>query len=123
MTTRTAAGTVEILRDRVYPFNPDDPAGEGAMVTVSPGAYPLHFDGTAYWWSMTGRVTDPGGFKSLGDGVFILKSDDPSGPEVSFTSKRFIPEAFADLLAEDGFTEGHPEQRLRVVLHDAAVQS
>lgn len=110
-------GAIEILRLRVYPLDPaatDD--GNRTTVCVSPGIYPVYRDFEAYYWLMTGQINNRG-FHKLGDGLFsIVEGDDPAGPLVTFPSPRFGPAALAELLTEDGFTEGHPEQRCRVLL-------
>lgn len=117
-TEHEQVGTIEILRMRVYPL--DAVAVEArnkTTVCVQPGTYPIFRDVEAYYWLMTGQV-DNRGFHKLGDGLFsMVDGDEPAGPEVTFPSMRFGPEQLADLLTEDGFTEGHPEQRCRVSLN------
>lgn len=104
-------GTIEILRQRVYPLN----AESRDEVVVEPGVFNLYRDGGVTFWVMSGRINER--FENLGGGMFLLHNGDrPSGRKVKFTSKRFTPDEWTDLLTEPGFTEGHPEQRLRVTL-------
>jgi hypothetical protein len=108
-------GTVEILKARVYPLDPemnDQPLATTVVVDV--GTYPLYRHIDAYYWMMTGRINSRG-FTKMGDGLFAINDGDaPAGPEVTFPSPRFGPEQWADFIAEPVCTEGHPAQRLRV---------
>ena len=114
----TRIGTVEILRPRVYPLIPGTPGGQSMV--VEPGTYDLFREGDETFWIMSGRKNrrvEPT-IENWGGGMFAARGggDVPTGPAVTFSSARFSPEAWADLLAEPNFTEGHPEQRLRVTL-------
>jgi hypothetical protein len=114
-------GYVEILRTRVYPL--DAALGYDSAATtvvVAPGVYPLWRDGISHFWMMTGHVNS-GRMHRLGDGIFsMMSADEAGGPEVTFPSKVFGPDEWADFLAEPTCTEGHPEQRLRVRQHEDA---
>lgn len=110
-------GTVEVLRTRVYPLDPEmgrEPLA--TTVVVEPGTYPVYRDFDAYYWMMTGRINARGSTK-IGDGLFsMLNRDEASGPEVTFPSRRYGPDEWTDFIAEPTCTEGHPEQRLRFVV-------
>lgn len=115
-------GTIEILRLRVYSLDSECHCETSSSVVVQPGQYDLYRDCDMTFWMMSGRL-NLRGFQRLGDGLFAMHYGDvESEIEVTFPSKRFGPDEWASLLAEDGFTEGHPEQRLRVLL-DAEVSS
>ncbi len=69
---------------------------------------------------MTGRVNTRGFFK-LGDGIFSMNSfDAASDIEVMFPSKRYGPNEFEEFIQEPVCTEGHPEQRMRIVVDHLA---
>ncbi len=112
-------GTVEVLKVRVYPL--DAETGRNPLATevvVQPGTYPLYRDFDACYWMMTGRINGRGPVK-IGDGMFMMTgSDEASGPEVTFPSQRFGPEQWADFTAEPTCTEGHPGQRLRILVNE-----
>lgn len=115
-------GTMEILRLRVYKLDSECHCETASTVVVQPGRYELYREYDMTFWMMTGRI-NLRGFQRLGDGLFAMHYGDvESEIEVTFPSKRFDPNEWASLLAEDGFTEGHPEQRMRVRL-DAEVSS
>lgn len=111
-------GTIEILRQRIYPLVAG--ADNGQSVIVEPGTFDLYRDGDETFWIMSGRRNRPvkPTLENLGGGMFLGRGggDVPTGPQVSFSSKRFSPGEWADLLTEPNFTEGHAEQRLRVTL-------
>jgi hypothetical protein len=117
-------GTVEVLRTRVYPLDPEmghEPLA--TTVVVEPGVYPLHRDLDAYYWMMTGHLNARGSTK-IGDGLFTMANwDEASGPEVTFPSRRYGPDQWADFLAEDTCTEGHPQQRLRISIDESVEMS
>jgi hypothetical protein len=103
-------GTVELLRTRVYPL---DPEGGNTSVVVEPEVFPLYRVGDAYYWVMTGRRNS--NWLKFGDGLFASNPGDRGdGPPLTFPSPTFGPEEWAALLDEPAFTEGHPEQRLWV---------
>ncbi len=107
-------GQIQILRRRVYPQDPLRP--NGPEVIVKPGRYPLFRDSSATFWVMRGRL-NAGGVQDLGGGMFSVRPGDwPSEVEVECSSKRFGPEAWADLLPSPAFTAGAAAQRLRVLL-------
>jgi len=115
-------GAVEVLAGRVYPLDHeimDHPAA--TWIYVGPGTYPLYRDCDAHFWMMTGHVNrrTP---RKIGDGTFVASgSDGPTDtPEVTFPSARFGPEQWADLLIGPTCTEGHPSQRLRILLGEEA---
>ena len=112
------AGTVEILRERVYKL--DANAGDhvlAATVWVEPGVYPLYRKVDAYCWLMTGRINERE--EKIGDGLFKMHNgDNPTGLEVQFPSKVFGAEQLAELMAEPCCQPG-PEQRLRFTITEA----
>lgn len=116
----TQIGIVEVLRTRSYPL--DASVDGGAEVLVEPGTFPVYREGTSILWIMTGRL-NLGGVVSMGDGLVVMTPGDVlSDLGVTFPSRRFGDEQFADLLAEPTCTEGHSAQRLRFSL-DVAVSS
>ena len=114
----TRIGSVAILKPRVYPLDAECHCDSGSSVYIEPGEYPLYNDGMTTWWVMYGQLNQGGGGAwRLGDGMFGLRDGDvQSGIEVTFPSQRYGPDEWTKLLAEDIFTDGHPEQRIRVVL-------
>ncbi len=108
-------GTVEVLKARIYPLDPE--MGDEQLATtvfVDVGVYPLYQHIDAYYWMMTGRINSRG-FTKMGDGLFAMSDGDaPAGPEVTFPSPRFGPEQWANFTAEPVCVEGHPDQRLRI---------
>lgn len=116
MSAPTRIGTVEILRARTYSLDAESHDDTRSTVIVEPGTFDLFSDGMTTFWMMRGQI-NKGGISRLGDGMFSMRAGDvPSGIEVVFPSKRFGPDEWAELLTEPNFTEGHPEQRLRVTL-------
>ena len=109
-------GTVEILRERVYPLDPntgDSPVA--STVVVAPGVYPLWRVADATYWMMSGHLNS-GGFDKIGDGLFVMRAGDGAdGPQVTFPSRRFGPDEWAAFLADPSCVEGDPEQRLRIL--------
>lgn len=108
-------GTVEIMRFRVYPIDPNaqhDPLG--TTVCVEPGVYPLYRRFDAYCWIMTGQINERQA--KLGDGLYeISQGDKPTGLEVQFPSRTYGPDEFADLLDSPVVKEGE-SQRLRILV-------
>lgn len=112
-------GTVEVLRLRVYPLDPESRDDLRTTVLVQPGSYDVYSDGFTTFWMMTGQINRRG-FERMGDGLFAaVTGDAPSGVEVRFPSSRFGPDEWAAFLAEPTCTEGHPDQRLRFSLVEA----
>ncbi len=113
-------GHGEILKLRVYPQDPANPAGP--EVIVKPGKYPLYRDGADTFWLMHGRVNAPvADIQALGGGTFAVRQgDQPTKVKAEFPSKRFGSDAWADLLASPEFTEGDEAQRLRVSILEGA---
>jgi hypothetical protein len=106
-------GTVEILRVRIYPVDPEQDVADilATSAVVDPGEYPVYREGDTTYWMMTGKVNKRG-FERLGDGMFAINGhDEASDTEVTFPSKRLGPDEFADLLADAVCVDG-PEQRL-----------
>jgi len=96
-------GTVEILVARVYPL--DAEMGHEQLATtvfVKSGVYPLYRIFDTRYWMMTGNVNSRG-FTRFGDGMFGVREYDApdDGPEVIFPSRRFGPDEWRDLLADD----------------------
>jgi hypothetical protein len=82
------------------------------MVFVEPNLYPVFNDGFATFWLLVGHINRRS--LRLGDGLAEIRgSDEPSDIPVTFTSKRFGPQEFADFLKEGVCTEGSPEYRLK----------
>jgi hypothetical protein len=116
MSTPTRIGTVEILRQRIYSLDAESHDDTRSTVIVEPGTFDLFSNGLTTWWMMRGQLNERGPWR-LGDGMFSMGGGDRlSGIEVVFPSKRFGPDEWAELLAETTFTEGHPDQRVRVML-------
>ena len=90
-------------------------------VIVEPGEYPVYWDDGAVYWLMTGRLNSRGGQK-IGDGMFVMGGGDrPHGPDVTFPSRSYGPEQFADFLREEVCVEG-PAQRLRFEVNEKAIR-
>lgn len=105
-------GSVEILRLRIYPLDPNgEPSPLRTTVAVEPGIYPVFRRFDAFRWLMTGRINER--HAKIGDGLFELNDGDvPTGLEVQFPSQVFGAEQFAEFLA-DPICQPGPEQRLR----------
>ena len=110
-------GSVEILNiPRVYPLDAEAHDELRSTVVVEPGHYDLFSDGMTTFWLMRGRLNRRG-IERLGDGMFAMNPNDSAlDIEVVFPSRRFGPDEWAKLQAEPTFTEGHPQQRLRVTV-------
>lgn len=110
-------GTVEILRQRIYPIDPvtrTDTFGQRTEVVVEPGVFPVYRKADAYLWVMRGVLNERN--EKIGDGLFVMHGgDNPVGLEVQFPSMTFGPEKFAEFLTEPICQDG-PEQRLRFSL-------
>jgi len=108
-------GTVEVLRTRIYALDPETAEHPLAtQVVVQPGTYPLYRQFEAVWWMMTGKING-GGISKIGDGMFsMIRGDFGSGPDVTFPSRRYGPEQWAEFIAEPICTDGDPGQRLRI---------
>lgn len=110
-------GTLEPLRERIYPLDPlsdlDHPHTE---VVVVPGQqFPVYTDGFSVFWMMNG-VINIGRIQRMGDGMFRMQTCDVmSTVEVLFPSKTYGPDEWIDLLAHRTYTDGDPEQRMRFV--------
>lgn len=115
----TRIGTVEILRLRIYPIDPmGEPTPLRTYVAVEPGIYPVLRKFDAYRWMMTGRINERN--EKIGDGLFVMHgSENPTGPVVTFSSRVYGVEQFAEFLADPICQEG-PEQRLRFELTEDA---
>ena len=101
---------------RIYNLDAECTGNLCSTVVVEPGTYDLFSDGMTVFWMMRGRLNIGGAYR-LGDGLFTLSaSDEPSDIEVTFPSRRFDPDEWADLLGSPEFTEGHDSQRLRLLL-------
>lgn len=114
-------GTFEIMRLRVYNLDAES-LGDGLRTTVivEPGRYDLCQDDMTTFVMLHGQI-NAGGSWRLGDGLFALNYGDvPSGIEVTFPTKRWGPDEWAEMLAGPEFAEGSPDQRVRVHL-DAEV--
>ncbi|AMU71464.1 hypothetical protein PP298_08130 [Mycobacteroides abscessus] len=119
MSDWTQVGTVEILRTRVYPIDPNsEPHPLETTVLVEPGAaFPVYRRIDAYCWVMQGRINQR--VAKIGNGLFEMNGGDTPGLEVQFPSRTYGSEAFAELLADRISQEG-PEQRLRFVMTESA---
>lgn len=107
------AGTVEVLRVRIYPLDPA--TGDHALsteVVVPPGVYPVYRDGDAYFWMLTGQINTRS--RKIGDGLLVMGgSDGGDGPTVTFPSRRYGPVQLAEFMDDPMCTEGDEAQRLR----------
>lgn len=113
-------GTIELLRLRVYGLDAECHCDAASTVVVDPGEYPLYSDGLSTFWVMRGRLNRRGIWR-LGDGMFSMQNaDEPSDIEVTFPSKRFGTDEWANLLTSPEFTDGHDGQRLRVRITEGA---
>ena len=111
-------GTVEILLTRTYPLDPLNwnRAGNYTEVIVPPGVYPLYSDGFSRLWVMEGQLNS-GGVHGHGDGMFIVwPGDVESGISVKFPSRTYGPDDWEEWQADPLCTEGHPNQRLRIIV-------
>lgn len=109
-------GQIEILRLRVYSLDAECHCPAASSVVVEPGQYPLYSDGLSTFWVMSGKLNMRGPWR-MGDGMFGMRGADfPSEIEVTFPSRRFGPDEWADLLATPEFTDGDEVQRIRVTL-------
>jgi len=102
---RTQIGTVEILRDRVYPRFPETDSDQ--TVYVEAGEWPVYRDdrGNIYW-EMTGKPSRRrGSFQSLGDGMYMSTEWDEllDDEDIIFKSKAYTRDEFID------FAENHPQ--------------
>lgn len=112
-------GTLEILRPRIYDLDSEATNNTRSTVVVEPGAYEVYSDGLTTFWLMHGKL-NMRGFRPMGDGMFGVQSyDEPSDIEVTFPSRRFGPDQWAELIASPEFQEG-PNQRLRLKSLDDA---
>jgi hypothetical protein len=112
-------GTVEILRTRLYNIDPYNKDIAATQAIVEPGAFPLMFDGYSHVWVMKGVLN--GQLLRRGDGLFLGTKNVNAmltNIPVEFPSKLFGPDDWKELLAEPTCKEGHPEQRLRITIHD-----
>lgn len=107
-------GTVEILRERTYPLDPEaDRRFGGTEVIVKDGTYPVFSDGITTFWMMTGVLSD-GGMRRMGDGLVMMTGADiPSEISATFPSLRLGANELHDLLNSPVCAEGDPAQRLR----------
>jgi hypothetical protein len=111
-------GTVEILVLRVYPIDPRNFNKDRTEVVVQPGVFDLYRQAEMFFWVMRGEI-NLRGFQPLGHDIFTVNSDDEgSGVMVEFPSAYFSDVDFRDCLACHEFTEGHPAQRVRVIITD-----
>lgn len=114
----TKIGTVEVLRRRIYALDAYATSELRSTVIVEPGLFDVFSSGLTTFWMMSGELNKRGMW-SMGDGLsMVIEGDTPSGIRVNFPSPRFGPDEWKKLLKEPTCTEGHPEQRLRFVLHD-----
>ena len=117
-TTVEQVGTVEILRARTYPLDPEAFEAQSEVI-VEPGVFPLYcLNGMTYLWMMTGSLNMGGSsIQRLGDGLMILGiGDTPVDLAVTFPSRRFGEDELNALRDDDIAVEGHPQQRLRITL-------
>jgi hypothetical protein len=107
-------GTLEILKPRIYDLDAEATNDTRSTVVVEPGTYDIYSDGLTTLWMMTGKL-NLRGFRRMGDGMFGMQSyDEASEIEVTFPSRRFGPDEWAELVSGTEFMEGHPNQRLRL---------
>ena len=106
-------GTVEILRQRIYPLDPLNYQG-GTEVVVEPGVFPVLSNGISRLWMMTGKIM----VTSLGDGMFIFGSQNADGPEVTFPSRTYGEEQWTDLMGDPMCDPDSPDCRLVFTIED-----
>lgn len=112
-------GTVEILRQRIYPIDPNNIGTLRTEVVVEPGVFPVYRKFDAYLWLMTGRLNER--HEKISDGLFAMHGGDvPGGLSVIFPSPTFGVEQFAEFLSEEMCQEG-PGQRLRFKISEGVV--
>jgi hypothetical protein len=111
-------GTVEVLRERVYPLDPQSNDITGTTVVVEAGHHPLYSDGYTYVWLMEGDLN--GNFMRRGDGLFTGGHDEKTGLRVRFPSPFFGPDEWRGMVSHPTAQEGHPEQRLRITILENA---
>lgn len=99
-------GTVEVLRARIYPLDPnasDEPLR--TSVAVEPGTYPVYRKYEAYCWIMQGRLDERSA--KIGDGTYLMGGgDSPTGLQVQFPSRTYGTEEFASFLDDPMCTPG-----------------
>lgn len=113
-------GTVEILRLRIYPLDPNVSPQPllSTNVAVEPGIYPVYRKFDAICWVMTGRINER--HAKIGDGLFEMNpGDSPTGVEVQFPSPTFGVEEFRKFLNEPTCQPGE-DQRLKFRVEVAA---
>lgn len=108
-------GTVEILKSRIY-----EDRETGDDLIVEPSICPVFLDEVTFevFWVMQGRWFIPRGIENMGDGLFLVRGDEPVGETVLFSSPRFSWHRFQTM--GEVREEGHPEQRLRFHVDDLA---
>jgi hypothetical protein len=102
MTKREQIGTVEILRDRVYPLNTGQDISDPRIpsVLVTPGDYPLYRELGEIYWEMQGHITKPR-METVDDGLFLVRQGhEPSDETATITSNRFGAKEWESFLVD-----------------------
>jgi len=117
-------GTVETFRGRQYALDAEMHSEPLATwVSVNPGVYTLYSNGLSTFWMMKGQIVT-NYMNRMGDGMFSVGGPmtDDSRPEVVFPSRVFGIDEWDDFVNRDVTTrEGHPEQRVRILIDQAAI--
>jgi hypothetical protein len=104
--TRVQIGTVEFLRDRVYPM-PGSTLGAAETVLVEPGVYPIFTEGGLIYWEMDGHINRAEVETRMisgkpGDSLNLLSAEDaPSDIAQKTTSRPMTVQAFRSMLAHE----------------------
>lgn len=117
--TRRQVGTVNILRERLYPRFPSKPgkttmSNDDQPVRVDAGRWPVYRgeNGLIYWEMQGELVKFEPYFQSLGDGLFASGTRiEPQGELVIFKSTTFTEEEFAEFRDTDPAVVGDESER------------
>ena len=101
---RVQIGTVETLRNRVYPM-PGSTLGAAETVLVEPGVYPIFLEGGLVFWEMDGKLNRVEAETEMisgrpGDSLNLMTVHDaPEGQPVRTQSRPVTPEKFRAMVA------------------------
>lgn len=101
----TQIGTVELLKPRVY----------HGSVAVSPGTYPVYFDGFHIFWIMEGAESKlEGGVKKIDEGLFSIEPihDSITSTSAVVRSNEWTVGQFIDFMLSDPACVEGPSKRL-----------
>jgi len=111
--TRVQVGTVEVLRNRVFPM-PGSTLGAAETVLVEPGVYPVFTEGGLVYWEMNGRINHVEAETCMvsgkpGDSLNVMSVEDaPSDTPQKTTSRPITVAKFRAMVACE---EALPEDR------------